>query len=257
MNIQYCSDLHLEFPENKAFLKENPLLPIGNILLLAGDIVPYALMDKHKDFFDYVADNFEFTYWIPGNHEYYYSDVTQRSGTFSENIRSNVVLLNNQALILEKTRFVFSTLWSRINPAYQFQIERSMSDFHVIKYNGFRFSADRFNQLHSDCINFLKPELERAFEGKTIVVSHHMPTFMNYPPKFKGDVLNDAFAAELSVLIERTQPQYWIFGHTHGDIPDFEIGKTKLLTNQLGYVKYNEHAAFRNSVCINLDKNAD
>jgi len=257
MKIQYCSDLHLEFPENKALLKTNPLVPVGDVLLLAGDIVPFAVMDKHKDFFDYVADNFRFTYWIPGNHEYYHSDITQRSGTFSENIRSNVVLLNNQSVIHEKTRFVFSTLWSRINPAYQFQIERSMSDFHVIKYNGYRFSVDRFNQLHSDCMAFIKPELEQAYDGTTIVVSHHMPTFMNYPPKFKGDILNEAFAVELFGLIETEHPEYWIYGHTHGNTPDFEIDTTKLLTNQLGYVKYNEHAAFRNSVSINLDKNAD
>ena len=257
MKIQYCSDLHLEFPENKALLKAKLLLPVGDILLLAGDIVPFAVMDKHNDFFDYVADNFEFTYWIPGNHEYYYSDITQRSGSFSENIRSNVVLLNNQAVIHEKTRFVFSTLWSRINPAYQFQIERGMSDFHVIKYNGYRFSADHFNQLHSDCINFLKPELEQAFDGKTIVVSHHMPTFMNYPPKFKGDVLNDAFAVELSELIELSQPAYWIFGHLHGNIPDFELGKTKVFTNQLGYVKRKEHTAFSNASFIDLDKDSD
>ena len=223
MNIQYCSDLHLEFPENKALLKAKPLIPIGNILLLAGDIVPFAVMEKHNDFFDYVADNFEFTYWIPGNHEYYYSDVTKRSGTFIENIRSNVVLLNNQAVIQEKTRFVFSTLWSRINPAYQFQIERCMSDFHVIKYNGYRYTADHCNLLHSDCMNFIKPELEQAFDGTTLVVSHHMPTFMNYPPKFKGDVLNEAFAVELHDLIERTQPQYWIYCHIHANSTDFNI----------------------------------
>jgi len=233
------------------------LLPVGNILLLAGDIVPFAVMDKHNDFFDYVADNFEFTYWIPGNHEYYYSDVTQRSGTFSEKIRSNVVLLNNQAVIREKTRFVFSTLWARINPAYQFQIERNMNDFLLIKYNGYRFTTDRFNQLHSESINFIKPELEQAFDGKTIMVSHHMPTFMNYPPKFKGDILNEAFAVELSELIEISKPDYWIFGHLHGDIPAFKIGETHLLTNQLGYVKYNEHITFSNDICINLDNDAD
>lgn len=257
MKIQYCSDLHLEFPENKALLKAGPLLPVGDILLLAGDIVPFALKNKHNDFFDYVSDNFEFTYWIPGNHEYYHSDITQRSGTFNESIRSNVVLLNNQTVIHKKVRLVFSTLWSRIRPAYQFQIERGMSDFHVIKDHGHRFSADRFNQLHSDCIGFIQPELEQAFDGKTIVVSHHMPTLMNYPPKFKGDVLNDAFAVEISELIEVSKPAYWIFGHLHGDIHAFKIGETILLTNQLGYVKYNEHGAFRNDVCINIDDNAE
>jgi predicted phosphohydrolase len=257
MNLQYCSDLHLEFPENKALLKAKPLIPVGDILLLAGDIVPFAVMEKYNDFFDYVSDNFEFTYWIPGNHEYYYSDAAQRSGAFIENIRSNVFLLNNQAIFHQNTRFLFSTLWSKIRPAYQFQIERGMSDFHVIKYNGYRFSVDHFNQLHSDCMNFIQPQLEQPFAGKTIVVTHHMPTFMNYPPKFKGDILNEAFAVELTDLIVLSKPAYWIYGHLHGNIPPFKIGETKLIANQLGYVKYNEHTAFSTNVSIDLCKDTD
>ena len=252
MKLQYCSDLHLEFPENKALLKAKPLIPVGDILLLAGDIVPFAVMQKHNDFFDYVSDNFEFTYWIPGNHEYYYSDAAQRSGAFIENIRSNVFLLNNQTIFHQNIRFLFSTLWSKIRPAYQFQIERGMSDFHVIKYNGYRFSVDHFNQLHSDCMNFVQPQLEQPFAGTTIVVTHHMPTFMNYPPKFKGDILNEAFAVELHDYIEQTQPHYWVYGHIHANAMDFKIGSTQLLSNQLGYVRHGENTHFLNDVVFEV-----
>ncbi|MCF8372097.1 MAG: metallophosphoesterase [Bacteroidales bacterium] len=247
MTIQYASDLHLEFPENKVFLKANPLLPKGNVLLLAGDIVPFVVLDKHKDFFSYVSDNFQTTYWIPGNHEYYYYDISAKCGTFNENIRSNVHLINNLTVHLNAIRFIFSTLWSKINISNQWLIERSISDFQVIKNKGDRFSAEHFNQQHDENLYFVKQELHKNYKGKTVVVTHHVPTFLNYPEQYIGDVLNEAFGVELFDLIETNEPNLWIYGHHHSNTPDFLIGKTQMLTNQLGYVQYNENKNFNNN----------
>ena len=252
MIIQYASDLHLEFPENKEFLKMHPLEPKGTILVLAGDIMPFSVMDKHKDFFSYISDHFETSYWIPGNHEYYYFDLAKKCGTLNENIKTNFHLVNNLSIQKDSFRFVFSTLWSKISQTHRWQIERSVNDFRVIQFNDFRFSIDQFNLLHEKSLSFITQELHNSYIGKTVVVTHHVPSFMNYPEKYRGDVLNEAFAVELYDLIKDNGPDYWIFGHHHYNVPNFMIGKTNLSTNQLGYVKYGEHKYFKNMKCFEV-----
>lgn len=252
MKIQYCSDLHLEFPANKKYLKANPVKPEGEILLLAGDIIPFAEMEKENDFFNFLSENFEHTYWLPGNHEYYRSDITERTGSFHEKIRSNVSLLNNTAIEHNGVRLLFSTLWSKINPALEFVIQKSMADFRLIKNKGKKITVDDYDQLHEDCRAFLIKELSSVTNQKTIVVTHHLPTFFNYPEKYRYSEPNTAFATELFDLIERSNVDYWIFGHSHEGVPDFEIGKTTLTTNQLGYVEYGEHLNFHRNRTILL-----
>ena len=246
MKIQYASDLHIEFPENKTFLKANPLKPIGDILVLAGDIVPFAVLEKHRDFFHYLSDNFENTYWIAGNHEYYYSDLAERKGVFHEKIKSNIHLLNNTVVKHGGVELLFSTLWSKISPANQWTIYNSMNDFRLIKHQNDLLSIELYNQQHEQSFQFLTEAFATAISGKKVVVTHHVPTFMNYPEAYRGDALNGAFAVELFDLIKHHQPELWIYGHTHGNVSDFTIGKTSLVTNQLGYVQNGEHKQFDN-----------
>ena len=84
----------------------------------------------------------------------------------------------------------------------------------------------------------------------TVVVTHHVPTLMNYPSAYRNSPLNEAFAVELFDLIHDWGPDTWIYGHHHVNIPVFKIGQTKMLTNQLGYVHWHEHGSFRRDVVI-------
>lgn len=244
MIIQYASDLHLEFIENKQYLHRNPLKPIGEILILAGDIVPLGLIDKHKDFFKYLSDNFSATYWLPGNHEYYNFDIATKTFMIHEKIRSNVSLINNKSIFAGEVKLVFSTLWSYISPANQWQIERGMNDFYMIKNGKYRYSVEKYNELHAESLTFLNKELLNSPSNKTVVATHHVPTLKNYPEKYKNTILNPAFAVELFDLITNSQPDCWMYGHSHVNTPDFKIDKTNLVCNQLGYVSYGENKEF-------------
>lgn len=244
MKIQYCSDLHLEFQQNSDYLKKNRLKSEGDILVLAGDIVPFAVMHKFGTFFNFLSNSFQHTYWLPGNHEYYNFDIAAKRGTIHERIRSNVSLVNNLTVRHGDIRLIFSTLWSKIGAGNEWFIERSMSDFQAIRSNGFRFSSAVFNGLHDESIQFIMNETTQLHAGKTIVATHHVPTLMNYPAKFKGDFLNEAFAVELFPFIYDSAIDYWVYGHHHCNTNNFAIGKTTMVTNQLGYVQAGEHALF-------------
>lgn len=253
MKIQYCSDLHLEFQENKNYLKHFPIKPEGEVLLLAGDIVLFKAMKEHDDFFNYCSDNFETIYWIPGNHEYYHGDVGPGNlQPLYEKIRQNVFLLNNQSVTYKNAELVFSTMWSYISPQNEWDIQQSVSDFSVIKNKGKNFTPHDFNELHKTDLAFLKTALTTGTGKQKIVVTHHVPTLQHYPKQYKNSSINKAFAVELYDFIFDSNVAYWIYGHHHCNVPAFKIGATTMLTNQLGYVMQNEHQLFNPSATIEI-----
>jgi predicted phosphohydrolase len=252
IKFQYCSDLHLEFPENKKWMDENPLEKHGDILILAGDIVPFSQIDEHKDFFNVLSNQFEFTYWIPGNHEYYYADLNTRNGSFTESICPNVFLLNNSMVTHGKASLIFSTLWTHITKPKADLIENRLSDFFVISNGAGKLRVSDYNRMHEESVQFLKNAIEYSQEQKTMVITHHVPTLVNYPTKFVNSPITQAFAVELKDLIKDYQPDYWIYGHSHVNVPPFTMGKTQLHTNQLGYIRYHEQTNYRDKAFIEI-----
>ena len=250
MKVQYCSDLHLEFPHNAAYIENYPIEPMGDVLVLAGDITSLRCYDSRKtekDFFKQLSKQFEQVFWICGNHEYYNSwDVAKSEKPFCVQVAKNVQLLNNSSIIYRNVRFVFSTLWSYIDQMQEFYIGRSMSDFDLIRYAGRTLTPAIYtNKLHKPALEFLKTELGQPNDLPTVVITHHLPSLQCVHARHKGSELNAGFASDLDNFILETQPNHWIYGHSHSNMPDFQIGQTQLITNQLGYCNYGENKDFR------------
>jgi DNA repair exonuclease SbcCD nuclease subunit len=241
MKIQYCSDIHLEFKSNREFMLENALWPVGEILILAGDILPLCETEKYSDFISYAADKYEAVYWIPGNHEYYRYNLGGVASPLHEKIRSNVFLVNDIVIPYKDVNLVCSTLWSRISPEKEWLIQHGVTDFHQIRWGEERLRAHRFNQLHENSVAFLDDAF-RVYAGqKNIVVTHHVPTLYKFPQPFLSSPFREAFGVELFNLIEASNALYWIYGHHPCPVAPFTVGNTTLITNQLGYVRENQH----------------
>ena len=244
MIIQYMSDLHLEFRDNLQFIQNNPIVAETDILILAGDVIPIRDIKQTSSFLDHLSAQFKAVYWVPGNHEYYRAKLDRFKSSMKSSIRDNIFLVNNTTEIISGVRFIFSTLWTKISEANMFEIQNRLNDFHAITVEDRPFSAWQYNALHEDSLNFLQQTLHQFFAGPSVVVTHHVPTFLHYPAMYKGDILNEAFAVELHDFIADHGPDAWIFGHHHVNIPAFSIGKTQMLTNQLGYVARGENRNF-------------
>jgi predicted phosphodiesterase len=245
VKIQYASDLHLEFRDNSSFLKQNPLKPVGDILVLAGDI-GYLNDDNYSKhpFWDYVSDKFQQVIVAVGNHELYkYYDLAQIPQGLVCSIRDNVKCYYNAVVQLGNIDLIVSTLWAKIPLEEAYITERGVSDFHRILYNGEPLKFGDFNREHDRCFQFIQDAVAKSQAEHIIVATHHVPSFQLASPDFAGSKINGAFAVELEDYIEASPIEYWIYGHSHRNI-NKQIGNTQCVCNQLGYVFHNEHLTF-------------
>ena len=244
--IQYASDLHLEFQQNGSFIKHQPLQPTGDVLVLAGDIG--YLGDENYSahpFWDWASDNYEQVIVIPGNHEFYKGfDIDQLCEGWTMRIRPNVCCYYNCVIpVRDDIELVATTLWGRISIQDAFITERSVSDFYRIMAGNNILSFERFNEEHDKCRAFLEKSVNASKAKHIIVATHHVPSYELTSPDFKGSPINGAFTVELGNYIADSRIEYWIYGHSHRNI-DKTIGRTKCVSNQLGYVHHSEHGSF-------------
>ena len=257
MKIQIVSDLHLEFPENREWLENNPLIPKGDVLLLAGDTVSDKHKKKAKSFYEKISKDFPFIISTMGNHEFYQGEVTYAYPFYKSNISENHIRLNNQSIVIDDVKFIVSTLWSHVLQAKAAIIMGGMNDYRLIYHKTihnekFPIRVDDTNRFHQLSVKFIQEELEKPFDGKTVVMTHHLPSYRCLTNRPAYRAFNSAYASDLDAFI-RSFPNisYWFCGHSH-DFNITTIEKTRIVRNPLGYVFRNDEKDFRRDFILEI-----
>lgn len=245
------SDLHQEFGR---FDPPSPESFPGRIdgVLLAGDTDTEM---RHLDFAETVARLYDCpVVLVNGNHEYYGSELTlfeieeQRKLADIHARGVPVHLLKGDCAVVKGVRIAGATLWtdfaldpSRVTDAMQCA-ETVMADYRAIKIDDGGIRPLRANDVlarHREDRTRLWDTLKTPFDGRTLVMTHHMPVSHAIHPRYASHpLLNAAFANNLGADIAQLEFDAWICGHSH-TIPPVEIasrqGPRSLVSNPRGY----------------------
>ena len=269
MKLHILSDLHTEFDRNGAWF---PPVTDADAVVLAGDI------GLHTHGLEWAADQSSFdpkraTIYLLGNHEFYgaeYFGIRQQCRQKVAEYQSfgiNIFLLDDDVLVLDGVRFIGSTLWTDYRlfgeqnaPFCMSEAKRGMNDHKVIRYSDRGIPLDQHalkdsfflpqhcERLHRKSKAFLSAELAKPFDGKTVVITHHLPSRMSVATRFDTDLLSAAFASNLDNLVQKAD--LWIHGHTH-DCFDYSLGKCRVICNPRGYPR--EHSnGFRPGLVVGV-----
>ena len=119
-------------------------------------------------------------------------------------------------------------------------VVEKMPDFTNIRFGSRPLLPIDQNEIHRECVDFIFKSIAASQARQTVVVTHHLPSFALVAPEYKTSPITCAFATDLTDRIEAEGPDYWIYGHSHRNI-DAQIGSTRLLSNQLGYISHGEY----------------
>ena len=248
MRIQILSDLHIEFPGNTI----PPLARDAEVVTLAGDLAPvttHRVADISRCW--EAADRI---LYVPGNHEYYRSEIDIARRELARQCRQHgVTLLDPGAVTVDHVRFIGATLWTDfllegvVGEAWaHLEVGQGLSDFTgAIRHRGGRdglFTTTESARRHAEERAFIEGELEKAeAEGLTpVVITHHAPSPRCIRPWFARSRLNAGFASDLDSVISRYQPPLWVHGHMH-DRVDETLGETRVVCNPGGYNRIEGH----------------
>lgn len=257
--MKFClmSDLHLEFEGHQ------PLdFPDADVLVLAGDVLvvedlrrftrqdvalPHersrgVSAQRYREFLDQVTQLYHHVVWVAGNHEFYHGKFNQALQTLRDEAAhyTNLYFLEDSWVDVEDVRFLGGTLWTDCNnhdPVTMMALQYAMNDYRVVVNDeaGYtRLRPTHTLQRHIKTKRFIQGNITQ----KSVVVTHHAPSFQSVSPEYKDDHLNGGYASDLTELVLDHQPRFWLHGHMHTP-HDYHIGETLVLCNPRGYPHQN------------------
>lgn len=260
MRLWIWSDLHLEMQD----ISLPSRAPYGvDVIVCAGDLC-YA-PDVGRWAFDIVNRYDLPLIFVPGNHEYYWGGSMARSkpsdhgamkeaAKASKSWRQPLILLDDEVAEIGGVLFIGGTLWVDFLMGLEKEDDlrwrmtaasNQLADFSQIRLgSGQRMSPQVMLGLNILTAGFIERELSIPFDGKKIVISHHLPHPDCTPEFYRAGRHSDAnylFAnsAQLfgDILNSDVAPALWVCGHTHHPA-DVTVGRTRIVCNPRGYLAF-------------------
>tara|TARA_B110000116_G_C16777109_1_gene556315 strand:- start:460 stop:1281 length:822 start_codon:yes stop_codon:yes gene_type:complete len=247
MKLALASDLHFEFHRDPAWLPRLAGIHSGkapDILVLAGDI---SIGDGAIEAVERISNDLPdaVILWVAGNHEYFHQNYDDTLEKFKQAFQDSerIHFLERDAVEINGWHFLGCTLWTGFDGLPEFPPESVMSsardriaDYRLIRTGpeSELWRPEDAQLEHQLSVAWLQQELANRPANRTVVISHFPPSMRLHHLGFPVDISTPYFNASLDDLIEKYQPGYWLYGHNHWS--DLQcVGKTALLSNQLGY----------------------
>jgi predicted phosphodiesterase len=213
---------------------------------------------------------------VAGNNEHHNNKMSvaedleemKRSAKYDrvKNFRPTYVLENetvNIELKDEWLRVIGCTLWTDFSifgntEESELYTSSGIDDYRLIKGNigqGELLTPAETAAWHRQSRRFIEQELRKPFVGKTIVVTHHLPSIRSVTPRYLNDPLTPSLASNCDDLLE-LGADLWVHGHIHDSV-DYMAGKTRVVCNPKGYPRYHqdgspENKYFREDLVIEI-----
>lgn len=203
---------------------------------------------------------------VSGNHEHYGNEMNKNIFEMREAAKERGIhFLENDEVIIDGIRFLGCTLWTdfmlygREKRHYcLINAQQCLNDFRNIRTNGGKWNFRPLDsvEIHNESLKWLQQKIDETFDGPTIIVTHHAPSYKSVVPRFQDDLLSACFASNLDHVMDGAKIDLWVHGHMHDSI-DYVINGTRVICNPRGYCRYEggeENEYFEPGLLIDVTK---